>query len=127
MRHSTYTGALMCNSSRGEKSEFSAALRGPPPGVLVEDSDYFRWLDSGRGKAGPLAAFGWYSPKYVEGLFYEVRSAPVQHISASLDENGDLPTFAASISSGQYIFSSYFVALGLCRSSAALVRVEPAA
>src|SRR5215208_4672891 len=72
VRHSTYTGALMCNSSRGKKSEFSAALRGPPPGVLVEDSDYFRWLDSGRGKAGPLAAFGWYSPKCVEGEFSEV-------------------------------------------------------
>ena len=65
VRHSTYTGALKCNSSRGEKIQ---VLR-PPPGVLVEDSDYFRWLDSGTGKAGPLAVVGWYSPKCVEGKF----------------------------------------------------------
>src|SRR5829696_7033324 len=44
-----------------------------------------------------------YSPECVEGAFSEVRSAPVQHLSVTLDENGGLPAFAPSISSGQYL------------------------
>src|SRR5215208_2168924 len=64
----------MCNSSRGEKSESSAPSRGPPPGVLVGDSDSFRWLETwGTGKAGPLAVVSFYSPECVEGEFSEVR------------------------------------------------------
>ena len=61
-----------------------------------------------------------------EGLFSEVRSAPVQQLSATRDENGGLPAFAPSISSGQYLHQLLRYSR-LRRSSAALVGIEPAA
>src|SRR5215210_7574600 len=41
VRHDTYIGVLMCKSRVAKEFESSAPLQGPPPGVLVEDSDSF--------------------------------------------------------------------------------------
>src|SRR5215204_3999480 len=80
VRHSTYTGIVICNSSRSEKIRVLRRPPGPPSRSTRGGFGLFSLLDSGTGKAGPLAAFGCYSPKCLEGEFSEVCIQPGANI-----------------------------------------------
>ena len=95
----------------------------------MEDSDYFRWLDSGRGKAGPLAAFGWYSPKCVEDEFCELRlyrilgscASPCSHsYLSSLRNTAGLTSPALSKGASAYVLAHPVVGCGGGRRAVAL-------
>src|SRR5215208_568871 len=53
---------MICNSSLAKRSESSAPLQGPPSRSTRGGFGFFRWLDSGVGKATPMERNGWSSP-----------------------------------------------------------------
>src|SRR5215204_785728 len=46
VRHNTYSGLMICNSSLAKRSESSAPLQGPPSRSTRGGFGFFRWLET---------------------------------------------------------------------------------